>query len=636
MSQVYTVIIHSGGQNHHSGHERVALLPKLTLKPIVLFKRLMNFKTALAEKQWHCSEVVSQFIIGGVLEEVNPHDHSGNHALEAGTNNKMSTHITLVYHHGGRLERNRKGVTVYSGGQVSLIPRVNVDTLNLFFMEGLFKDLGYIQWKNFYWGKPDAGGGVALKLLRLDRDVVNMYEDAIRNDDRVVHVYWEHTVDTPVEVEVVDVDVEEVPTPETANVNAETQVKPAYVAQAQHTPPMGQAQDTNPVAQTQTTQTGPPTTSEPGTQSQPNLQQDEVPTQESRAKQRNKRNSFKRPAPSGQTFVQGGIGEAPKIFVPRATSESSETDDDDSDPDYHQYESEELHSPYSSDCDSEYEAERNVWPQGNPNAAFGSVHLELGMEFETMEQFKRAVRKFNIQIGRSIIFSRVEPLKCKTICCEANCPWSIYCSRSNEPRSFQVKTFVNQHVCARSHTNKSADRKWVIEQLEEKLRDQRDFKTSEAEAWFRRELEREKEESNKWTPTWAGNDNGEIYEVEKHPTKLTGLPCRHACAALALRGRRPEDQIHNWLGMAAYNSAHQHNINPVPSKEFWEKAEGYPPLPPHYKTPIGRPTKKRRKKKNEARPSSNPHKLKRRYGAISCKYCEESGHNSRGCEKKTG
>ncbi|XP_016199549.1 uncharacterized protein LOC107640549 [Arachis ipaensis] len=248
------------------------------------------------------------------------------------------------------------------------------------------------------------------------------------------------------------------------------QVKPAYVAQ------------------TQTTQTGPPTNSEPETQLQPNLQQDEVPTQESRAKQRNRRNSYKRPAPSGQTFVQGGIGEAPKIFVPRATSESSKSDDDDSDLDYHQYESEELHSSYSSDCDSDYEAERTVWPQGNPNDTFGLVHLELGMEFETMDQFKRAVRKFNIQIERSIMFSRVEPMKCKAICCEANCPWTIYCSRSNEPKSFQVKTFVNQHVCARSHTNKSADRKWVIEQLEEKLRDQRDFKTSEVEAWFKREF----------------------------------------------------------------------------------------------------------------------------------------------------
>ncbi|XP_072073995.1 uncharacterized protein [Arachis hypogaea] len=115
-------------------------------------------------------------------------------------------------------------------------------------------------------------------------------------------------------------------------------------------------------------------------------------------------------------------------------------------------------------------------------------------------------------------------------------------------------------------------------------------------------LEREKEESNKWAPTWAGDDNGKIYEVEKHPTKvtvdlknqrctcrfwqLTGLPCRHACAALSLRSRRPEDQIHNWLKMAAYNSAYQHNINPVSSKEFWDKAEGYPPLPLYYKTPI--------------------------------------------------
>ncbi|RYQ95231.1 hypothetical protein Ahy_B08g090295 [Arachis hypogaea] len=187
-------------------------------------------------------------------------------------------------------------------------------------------------------GKPDAGGGVSLKLLRLDRDMVNMYEDAIRNDYRVVHMYWEHAVDIPTEVEVVDVDAEK----------------------------------------------------------------------ESREKQKNRRNSYKRAAPSGQAFVQGGKGEAPKISVPHTTN-----------------------------CDSDYEAERTVWPQGNPNVAFGSVHLELGIEFETMDQFKRAVRKFNIQIGRSIMFSRVEPMKCK---------------------------------------------------LEEKLRDQRDFKTVEAEAWFRREF----------------------------------------------------------------------------------------------------------------------------------------------------
>ncbi|RYR09174.1 hypothetical protein Ahy_B05g077303 [Arachis hypogaea] len=337
----------------------------------------------------------------------------------------MSSHITLVYYHRGRLEKNSKGVTVYSGGQVSLIPRVNVDTLNLFFMERLFKDLRYIHWK----GKPDARGGVALKLLRLDRDVVNMYEDAIRNDDRVVHVYWEHTVDIPTEVEVVDVDAEEMPTSETepSNVNANTVISPSGRTKKK-------AQRTLKLARI--------------------LRPRKLTTTELRGKQKNRRNSCKRPAPSGQTFVQGGIGEAQKIFVPRTTSESSECDDDDSNPDYHQYESEELHSPYSSDCDSDYEAKHTVWPQGNLNATFGTVHLELGMEFETMDRFKRAVRKFNIQIGRR-----------------------------------------------------------------------------------------------------------------------------------------------------------------------------YPPLPLYYKTPIGRPTKKRRKERNEVRPNPNPHKLKRRYRTIICNYCGENANN---------
>ncbi|XLR61958.1 hypothetical protein S83_012630 [Arachis hypogaea] len=76
------------------------------------------------------------------------------------------------------------------------------------------------------------------------------------------------------------------------------------------------------------------------------------------------------------------------------------------------------------------------------------------------------------------------------------------------------------------------------------------------------------------------------------------------------------------------------NINPVPSREFWDKADGYPPLPPHYKKPIGRLTKKRRRDKNEQRPNSNPHKLKRNYGVTICNYCGQSGHNSRTCQQK--
>ncbi|MED6197924.1 hypothetical protein PIB30_061419 [Stylosanthes scabra] len=50
--------------------------------------------------------------------------------------------------------------------------------------------------------------------------------------------------------------------------------------------------------------------------------------------QRNRRASYKRLAPTGQAIVQGGKGEAPKIFVPRVNphpSSGEESDDSDSD-----------------------------------------------------------------------------------------------------------------------------------------------------------------------------------------------------------------------------------------------------------------------------------------------------------------
>ncbi|MED6176473.1 hypothetical protein PIB30_088518 [Stylosanthes scabra] len=133
----------------------------------------------------------------------------------------------------------------------------------------------------------------------------------------------------------------------------------------------------------------------------------EIPTQQPNNIKKSKRASYKRPPPTGQKFVHGKRGEAPKIFVPRVSPDATDSDDDsDADPDYHQYESEDLHSPLSSDCDDECHLEDEVWPQSNPEARFGLVHLELGMEFATMKEFQRAVGIFNIQLGRSIKFSR--------------------------------------------------------------------------------------------------------------------------------------------------------------------------------------------------------------------------------------
>ncbi|RYQ82096.1 hypothetical protein Ahy_B10g100679 [Arachis hypogaea] len=117
--------------------------------------------------------------------------------------------------------------------------------------------------------------------------------------------------------------------------------------------------------------------------------------------------------------------------------------------------------------------------------------------------------------------------------------------------------------------------------------------------------------------------------------QLTGLPCRHACAALAYQNRRPEEHAHNWLSMGAYNSTYQFVIQPVPSQEYWEHVDLPYVLPPVYKKHIGRP-KSKRDKRNDApkEPTPNPHRAPRKYGLITCKYCLKTGHNSRSCSKK--
>ncbi|MED6113480.1 hypothetical protein PIB30_071170 [Stylosanthes scabra] len=73
--------------------------------------------------------------------------------------------INLYYHHKGRFERNADGVVEYLG--------------------------------------DDLGRG--LKLIRFDSELVRMLDHAKRNGGSV-HVFWEHVVDAPIEVDVVNVE----------------------------------------------------------------------------------------------------------------------------------------------------------------------------------------------------------------------------------------------------------------------------------------------------------------------------------------------------------------------------------------------------------------------------------------------
>ncbi|RYR49479.1 hypothetical protein Ahy_A07g035984 [Arachis hypogaea] len=126
-----------------------------------------------------------------------------------------TTHITLIIHHRGRLERGSDGKLCYAEGEITEVERVNVDTLNGFFISDLLKDIGYPIISDFYWRQPGMEIEGGLRLLRLDMDVVKMYEAAVENGQKI-ELYKEHPIS---QADVVDTNEEaDVQAPDQVNV----------------------------------------------------------------------------------------------------------------------------------------------------------------------------------------------------------------------------------------------------------------------------------------------------------------------------------------------------------------------------------------------------------------------------------
>ncbi|RYR48741.1 hypothetical protein Ahy_A07g034816 [Arachis hypogaea] len=179
----------------------------------------------------------------------------------------------------------------------------------------------------------------------------------------------------------------------------------------------------------------------PGSGSQPSSSQPETdrnPDVGGGSQKKRKRRSTVRPPPSRETFIPNpDPNKHLSFFIPVEGEDMSEASAG-----MHCYESEELDSVASEDEDSQQAA----FSQANPDAPVKEVRLELGMEFENLDHFKKVVRKFNINIGRSIFFPRVDSTRCKAICYEESCPWQIYCAKRSFRLSFQETTPVSQSV----------------------------------------------------------------------------------------------------------------------------------------------------------------------------------------------
>ncbi|XP_063938645.1 uncharacterized protein LOC135148249 isoform X2 [Daucus carota subsp. sativus] len=112
---------------------------------------------------------------------------------------------------------------------------------------------------------------------------------------------------------------------------------------------------------------------------------------------------------------------------------------------------------------------------------------------------------------------------------------------------------------------------------------------------------------------------------------LTGIPCYHAAACIAMKSEPWDLHISKWFKKDMYIKLYSYTLEPMVGPEFWDDAPEPMPLPPNVKVPTGRP-KKRRSRKNDI--PTDPTKLRRGGGTVRCSHCKATSHNARTCQAK--
>ncbi|GKC00919.1 mutator type transposase, partial [Tanacetum coccineum] len=126
--------------------------------------------------------------------------------------------------------------------------------------------------------------------------------------------------------------------------------------------------------------------------------------------------------------------------------------------------------------------------------------------------------------------------------------------------------------------------------------------------------------------------------------ELTEIPCKHVVAAIYNMSENsvgvgiPEQWVHAAYRLETWAHVYSFKVNPCNERDMWPVVESrIVIIPPLYKSPVGRPPKKRKKSNDEiASQSASSGKLSRKGKSVSCGKCGNVGHNRKGCRGQGG
>lgn len=160
----------------------------------------------------------------------------------------------------------------------------------------------------------------------------------------------------------------------------------------------------------------------------------------------------------------------------------------------------------------------------------------------------------------------------------------------------------------------------------------------------KKRLDRIQHDARFCRPISSGNDKFEVteatstrYAVNLHDMtctcklwEVTGLPCRHAAAAILFKRGNLEDYCDSYFTVQRYLMAHWAMINPMPDLSMAPTAVNSVGLrPPPLRRLPGRPHKNRRREEGEKGVGD----FRKRSASVRCEICKHIGHNRRTCQK---
>ncbi|RYQ86017.1 hypothetical protein Ahy_B10g105672 [Arachis hypogaea] len=109
---------------------------------------------------------------------------------------QMDVHLDIMFHHGGKFQKDEKGMTIYSPDKKACVGDIDVDTLDVFWVRNYYKELGYDRIGECWWHVPGRSLDIGLRALNCNDELREMCFMGKKNEG-LVDVYFEHAVSTP-------------------------------------------------------------------------------------------------------------------------------------------------------------------------------------------------------------------------------------------------------------------------------------------------------------------------------------------------------------------------------------------------------------------------------------------------------